>query len=45
MNRNGRMMSNSTTPVTNTKLLNTRPRSLVNVMSPNPNVLMTVKAQ
>ena len=41
----GRTMSSRTMPDSSTSRLNSRPRSLWNVMSPNPSVLITVNVQ
>ena len=45
MTANGSTISSSTIPEIRTKMLNSRPRSLSNVMSPNPSVLITVSVQ
>ena len=45
MNRNGSMTSRNTTPDTRTTMLKKRPISLVNVMSPNPGVVITTRVQ
>ena len=42
---NGSMTSSSTTPDSSTMMLNTRPMSLVKVMSPNPSVVITTSVQ
>jgi hypothetical protein len=45
MKTNGNTIRSSTTPVRRTTILKRRPRSLWKVMSPNPRVVMTVRAQ
>jgi len=45
MHRNGSITSSSTTPDRSTTMLNSRPMSLSNVMSPNPSVVITVRVQ
>jgi hypothetical protein len=45
MNRKGSTTSRNTTPERRTTMLNSRPMSLVNVMSPNPSVVITVSVQ
>ena len=45
INVNGSRMSRNTIPERSTTIVNARPASLVNVMSPNPNVDITVRAQ
>ena len=42
---NGSITSSSTTPESSTTMLNSRPMSLVKVMSPNPSVVMTTSVQ
>jgi hypothetical protein len=45
MNTSGSKTSRNTTPESSTSSVNTRPTSLVNVMSPKPKVDMTVIVQ
>lgn len=45
MKRNGSITSRKTTPDTSTTMLKSRPMSDVNVMSPNPSVLITTSVQ
>ena len=42
---NGSITSSRTTPESSTTMLNSRPMSLVNVMSPNPSVVITTSVQ
>jgi hypothetical protein len=45
MKANGRTMSRKTTPERRTRMVNAQPRSLWNVMSPKPRVVITVRVQ
>ena len=45
MNANGSTISSRMIPVTSTSMLNSLPKSLSNVMSPKPRVLITVSVQ
>jgi hypothetical protein len=45
MKRNGSITSRNTTPDSRTTMLNSRPRSVVKVMSPNPSVVITTSVQ
>ena len=45
MNRNGSITSRNTTPESSTTMLKILPVSLVNVMSPNPSVVITTSVQ
>ena len=42
---NGSITSSRTTPDSSTTMLNSRPMSLVKVMSPNPSVVITTRVQ
>ena len=42
---NGSITSSRTTPDSSTTMLNSRPMSLVKVMSPKPSVVMTTSVQ